>query len=69
MNDERFRDLLEAFADGEFDETSSRELRDAFDRMIELLAVNEVTYASSEMSTLHMLGNEVDPQHAPATGR
>lgn len=36
----------------------------AFDRMIELLAVNEVTYASSEMSTLHMLGNEVDPEMA-----
>jgi len=36
----------------------------AFDRMIELLLVNEVTYASSEMSTLHMLGNDVDPEMA-----
>jgi soluble lytic murein transglycosylase len=36
----------------------------AFDRMVELLAVNEVTYASSEMSTLHMLGDDVDPEMA-----
>ncbi|MFW2387881.1 MAG: transglycosylase SLT domain-containing protein [Polyangiales bacterium] len=36
----------------------------AFDRMIELLAVNEVTYASSEMSSLRMLGNDVDPEMA-----
>ena len=36
----------------------------AFGRMVELLAVNEVTYASSEMSSLHMLGNDVDPEMA-----
>jgi soluble lytic murein transglycosylase len=42
---------------GEFDEP-------AFDRMVELLIVNEVTYASSEMTTLHMLGNDVDPEMA-----
>ena len=36
----------------------------AFDRMVELLAVNEVTYASSEMSRLHMLGSDVDPEMA-----
>ncbi|MBW2162558.1 MAG: transglycosylase SLT domain-containing protein [Deltaproteobacteria bacterium] len=36
----------------------------AFDRMVELLAVNEVTYASSEMSSLHMLGSQVDPEMA-----
>jgi soluble lytic murein transglycosylase len=36
----------------------------AFDRMLELLIVDEVTYASSEMSTLHMLGNDVDPEMA-----
>ena len=36
----------------------------AFDRMIELLLVNEVTYASSEMSSLHMLGDDVDPEMA-----
>ena len=36
----------------------------AFDRMVELLAVNEVTYASSEMSSLHMLGSKVDPEMA-----
>jgi soluble lytic murein transglycosylase len=36
----------------------------AFDRMVELLIVNEVTYASSEMTTLHMLGNDVDPEMA-----
>jgi len=36
----------------------------AFDRMVELLLVNEVTYASSEMSSLRMLGNDVDPEMA-----
>jgi soluble lytic murein transglycosylase len=36
----------------------------AFDRMIELLAVNEMTYASAEMSRLHMLGEDVDPKMA-----
>jgi soluble lytic murein transglycosylase len=36
----------------------------AFDRMVELLIVNEVTYASSEMTTLHMVGNDVDPEMA-----
>ena len=36
----------------------------AFDRMVELLAVNEVTYASSEMSSLRMLGDDVDPEMA-----
>ena len=36
----------------------------AFDRMLELLRVNEITYASSEMSTLHMLGKNVDPEMA-----
>ncbi|MBT8469492.1 MAG: transglycosylase SLT domain-containing protein [Deltaproteobacteria bacterium] len=36
----------------------------AFDRMIELLRVNEVSYASSEMSALHMLGDDVDPEMA-----
>ncbi|MBW2223322.1 MAG: transglycosylase SLT domain-containing protein, partial [Deltaproteobacteria bacterium] len=36
----------------------------AFDRMVELLAVNEVTYASAEMSRLHMLGEDVDPKMA-----
>ncbi|MGB8329285.1 MAG: transglycosylase SLT domain-containing protein [Polyangiales bacterium] len=36
----------------------------AFGRMVELLIVNEVTYASSEMAALHMLGNDVDPEMA-----
>ena len=36
----------------------------AFDRMVELLLVNEVSYASSEMSSLHMLGDDVDPEMA-----
>jgi len=36
----------------------------AFDRMVELLLVNEVTYASSEMSALRMLGRNVDPKMA-----
>lgn len=36
----------------------------AFDRMLELLIVDEVNYASSEMSTLHMLGKDVDPEMA-----
>ena len=36
----------------------------AFDRMVELLIVNEVTYASSEMSALGMIGDEVDPEMA-----
>jgi len=36
----------------------------AFDRMVELLIVNEVTYASSEMTALHMLGKDVDPKMA-----
>jgi len=36
----------------------------AFARMIELLIVNEVPYASSEMATLRMLGNRVDPEMA-----
>jgi soluble lytic murein transglycosylase len=36
----------------------------AFDRMVELLAVNEMTYASAEMSRLHMLGEDVDPKMA-----
>ncbi|MGB5695746.1 MAG: transglycosylase SLT domain-containing protein [Polyangiales bacterium] len=43
--------------------------RDAFDtpafgRMVELLIVNEVTYASSEMTALRMLGKNVDPEMA-----
>jgi len=36
----------------------------AFDRMVELLAVDELTYASAEMSSLHMLGKDVDPEMA-----
>ncbi len=36
----------------------------AFDRMVELLAVDEMTYASAEMTSLHMLGNDVDPKMA-----
>jgi soluble lytic murein transglycosylase len=36
----------------------------AFDRMVELLAVDEATYASAEMSSLHMLGTDVDPEMA-----
>jgi soluble lytic murein transglycosylase len=36
----------------------------AFDRMVELLAVDEATYASAEMSSLHMLGQDVDPEMA-----
>ena len=36
----------------------------AFDRMVELLAVDEATYASAEMSALHMLGDDVDPEMA-----
>jgi soluble lytic murein transglycosylase len=36
----------------------------AFNRMIELLAVNEITYATSEMSSLRMVGNDVDPEMA-----
>ncbi len=35
-----------------------------FDRMVELLLVNEVSYASSEMSALQMLGDDVDPEMA-----
>lgn len=34
----------------------------AFDRMVELLAVNEVTYASAEMASLNMLGKDVNPE-------
>jgi soluble lytic murein transglycosylase len=36
----------------------------AFDRMVELLAVHEATYASAEMTALHMLGDDVDPEMA-----
>jgi soluble lytic murein transglycosylase len=36
----------------------------AFSRMIELLMVNEVTYASSEMGRLQMLGHDVNPEMA-----
>jgi soluble lytic murein transglycosylase len=36
----------------------------AFERMIELLSVNEITYASSEMTALRMIGDEVDPEMA-----
>ena len=36
----------------------------AFDRTIELLTVNEITYASSEMTALRMLGDDVDPEMA-----
>ncbi len=36
----------------------------AFDRMVELLIVNEVTYASSEMVELRMVGHDVDPEMA-----
>ncbi len=36
----------------------------AFGRMVELLLVNEVSYASSEMSALHMLGDDVHPKMA-----
>ena len=36
----------------------------AFDRLVELLIVDEMTYASSEMSALHMLGSDVDPEMA-----
>jgi soluble lytic murein transglycosylase len=35
-----------------------------FERMIELLSVNEVTYASSEMTALRMIGDDVDPEMA-----
>ncbi len=36
----------------------------AFDRMVELLIVNEITYASSEMTALRMTGDDVDPEMA-----
>jgi soluble lytic murein transglycosylase len=36
----------------------------AFDRMVELLIVDEVTYASSEMTALNMIGDDVDPEMA-----
>ena len=36
----------------------------AFGRMVELLIVNEVTYASSEMAALRMVGDDVDPEMA-----
>ena len=36
----------------------------AFDRMVEPLLVDEVSYASSEMSALHMVGDDVDPEMA-----
>lgn len=36
----------------------------AFGRMVELLIVDEVTYASSEMKTLKMVGKDVDPEMA-----
>ena len=36
----------------------------AFDRMIELLIVNEVSSASSEMAALRMVGEDVDPEMA-----
>jgi TolA-binding protein len=35
-----------------------------FDRMVELLIVGEVTHASSEMVSLRMIGNDVDPEMA-----
>jgi soluble lytic murein transglycosylase len=36
----------------------------AFQRMVELLVVDEVTYAGSEMESLHMIGPNVDPEMA-----
>ena len=36
----------------------------AFERMVDLLVVNEVTYASSEMTALRMIGDDVDPEMA-----
>ena len=36
----------------------------AFDRVVELLIVNEVSYASAEMQKLRMLGSDVDPEMA-----
>ncbi len=36
----------------------------AFSRMIELLAVDEITYASAEMSALRMVGSDVNPELA-----
>lgn len=36
----------------------------AFGRMIELLKVNEITYASAEMASLRMLGDRVEPELA-----
>ncbi len=36
----------------------------AFDRLVELLMVDEITYASSEMTALHMIGRDVDPEMA-----
>lgn len=36
----------------------------AFERFVELLMVDEVTYASSEMTALRMIGNDVDPEMA-----
>ena len=36
----------------------------AFDRMVELLIVDEITYASSEMASLRMIGGDVDPEMA-----
>ncbi len=36
----------------------------AFDRLVELLIVDEATYASAEMSSLGMQGDDVDPEMA-----
>jgi soluble lytic murein transglycosylase len=36
----------------------------AFSRVLELLAVNEITYASAEMTSLRMVGDRVDPELA-----
>ncbi len=36
----------------------------SFERMVELLLVGEVTYASKEMAALGMLGDQVDPEMA-----
>ncbi len=66
---ERANDILREMREGngpsrmvfawrkEFDEPS-------FERMLELLIVGEVTYASREMAALGMLGDQIDPEMA-----
>ena len=69
IDPERAKSIVEGMRGGEEPTRMVFAWRDEFDdpaftRLVELLAVGEVTYASTEMTNLHMQGDDVDPEMA-----